>query len=94
MKHLSSKYHKKCMISYQKNSEGIKQSYKTSLANYISKANSYLAYKIGSLLIMVYYDANKLVLPAYSFPARAVVNMVASTFKCNSNCNIIKNTDL
>ena len=32
---------------------------------------------------MVYYDVNKLVLPAYSFPAKAVVNMMAS------NLNII-----
>ena len=42
---------------------------------------------------MVYYDANKLVLPAYYFPVRAV-NMMASTFKYNSDCNIIMNTDL
>ena len=57
----------------------IKQSDKTPQENYISKANSDLAYKIGSLFIMVYYDANKLSLPAYSFPVRAVVNMMAST---------------
>ena len=36
--------------------------------------NGDLAYKIGSLLIMVYYDAKKLGLPEYYFPARAVVN--------------------
>ena len=29
MKHLSSKYHNKCIISYQKNIEGIKPSVKT-----------------------------------------------------------------
>ena len=32
---------------------------------------------------MVYYDVNKLFLPEYSFPAKAVVNMMAS------NLNII-----
>ena len=32
---------------------------------------------------MVYYDVNKLVLPEYSFPSKAVVNMMAS------NLNII-----
>ena len=94
MKHLSSEYHNKFIIAYQKNSEGVKQSDNTPLANYISKANSDLSYKIGSLFIMVYYDANNLVVPAYSFPARAVVNMMASQFKCNSDCNIIMNTDL
>ena len=92
MKHLSSEYHKKFIITYQQNSQGVKQSDKTPLANYIPKANSDLAYKIGSLLIMVYYDANKLVVHAYSFPARALVNMMASQFKCNSDCNIIMNT--
>ena len=95
MKHLSYEYHKKMYYSLsQKNIEGIKQPDKTPLANYISKANSNLADKIGLLLIMVYYDANKLVVPAYSFTARAVVNMMASKFKCNSDCNIIMNTDL
>ena len=43
---------------------------------------------------MVYYDANKLVLSDYSFPAKAVVNMMASQFKYNSDDNIITNTDL
>ena len=43
---------------------------------------------------MVYYDAMKLVLPEYSFPARAVVNMMASTFKYNSDDKIIANTNL
>ena len=43
---------------------------------------------------MVYYDANKLVLPEYSFPDKAVVNMMASQFKYNSDDNIITNTDL
>ena len=56
MKHISSEYHKKCIIAYQKNIEGIKQLYKTPQANYISKANSALYYKIGSLLIIVYYE--------------------------------------
>ena len=37
--------------------EVIKQSDKTPLANYISKANSDLADKIRSLLIMVYYES-------------------------------------
>ena len=94
MKHLSSKYHNKCIISYQKKSEGIKQSDKTPLANYISKANSDLTYKIGSLLIIVYNDEKKLVLPEYSFPARTFVNNMASKFKYNSDDNIITNTDL
>ena len=41
--HLSSEYHKKCIIAYQKNSEGIKQSDNTPLANYIqSKIVIYL----------------------------------------------------
>ena len=35
MKHLSSEYHKKCIITYQKYIEGVKQSDKTSQANYI-----------------------------------------------------------
>ena len=43
---------------------------------------------------MVYYDAKKLVLPEYSFPAREVVNMMVSKFKYNSDDNIITNTDL
>ena len=43
---------------------------------------------------MVYYDAKKFVLPEYSFTTRAVVNMMASTFKYNSDDNIITNTDL
>ena len=68
MKNLSSDYHNKYINAYQKKIEGIKQSDKTPLANYISNANSDLAYKIGSLLIVVYYDVNKLVLPEYSFP--------------------------
>ena len=68
MKHLSSEYHTKFIIAYQKNIEGIKQSDKTTQANYISKANSDLANKIGSLLIMMYYDTNKLILPEYFFP--------------------------
>ena len=55
--------------------------------------NGDLAYKIGSLLIMVYYNAKKLGLPKYSFPGRAVVNMTASTFTFNSDDNIITNTD-
>ena len=46
MKHLSSEYHKRCIIYYQNNIEVIKQSDKTPLANYISKANSDLADKI------------------------------------------------
>ena len=67
----------------------MKKSDKTPLANYISKENSYLtyiciiSYKIGSLLIMFYFDVNKLVLPEYYFPAKEVVNMMAS------NLNII-----
>ena len=62
MKHLSYEYHKKCIIAYEKNIEGIKQLDKTPQANYIS--NSDLAYKIGSSLIMVYYDACiQLILP-------------------------------
>ena len=56
MKYLSSKYHNKCINSYQKKIEGIKQSDKKPLSNYISKGNSDLTYKIGSLLIIVYYD--------------------------------------
>ena len=44
MKHLSSEYHKKCNNAYQKKIEGIRQSDKIPLANYISKANSDLAY--------------------------------------------------
>ena len=43
---------------------------------------------------MVYYDANELILPKYSFPARAVVNLMAYKFKYNSDDNIIMNTDL
>ena len=43
---------------------------------------------------MVYYDANKFVLPEYSFPARAVMNMMTYQFKYNSDDNIITNTDL
>ena len=42
----------------------------------------------------MYYDAKKLVLLEYSFPARAVVNMMASKFKYNSDDNINTNTDL
>ena len=38
--------------------------------------------------------ANKLVLHEYSFPTRAVVNIMASKFKYNSDDNIITNTDL
>ena len=72
----------------------IKQSDKIKLTNYISKANSDLSYKIGSLLIIVYYYSRKLVLPEYSFLARAVVNMVASKFRYNSDDNIIMNTYL
>ena len=56
MKHLSSEYHEICIIAYQKNIEVIKQSDKTPLTNYISKANSDLDDKIISLLIMVYYE--------------------------------------
>ena len=82
----------------KKKTEGIIQSDKTPhyslIYIYISKANSDLAYTIGSLLIMVYYDANNLVLPEYSFHARAVVNIVPSQFKYNSDDNIITNTDL
>ena len=63
MKYLSSEYHNKCIIAYQKKIERIKQSDKIQLTNYISKANIDLAYKIGSLLIMVYYYSRKLVLP-------------------------------
>ena len=94
MKYLSSKYHKKCIIAYQKKIEGIKTTDKTQLTHSISKANSNVAYKIGSSLIIVYYDSSKLGLPEYSFPARAIVNMMASKFKYNSDDNIIKNTDL
>ena len=43
---------------------------------------------------MVYYDAKKLVLHEYSFPTRAVVNMMASKCKYNYDDNIITNTDL
>ena len=43
---------------------------------------------------MVYYYSSKLILPEYSFHARAVVNMMASKFKYNSDDNIITNTDL
>ena len=43
---------------------------------------------------MVYYYSRKLVLPEYSFPARAVVNMMESKFKYNSDDNIIMNTYL
>ena len=39
------------------------------------------------------YDEKKLVLPEYSFPTRAVVNIMASKFKYNSDDNIITNTD-
>ena len=42
---------------------------------------------------MVCYYSRKLVLPEYSFPARAVVNMMASKFKYKSDNNIITNTD-
>ena len=60
----------------------------------MSKVNSDLAYKIGSLLIIVYYDANKLVLPEYYFSARSVVNMMVSTIKYNSDDNSITSTGL
>ena len=43
---------------------------------------------------MVYYYSRKLVLHEYSFPARAVVNMMESTFKYISDDNIITNTYL
>ena len=43
---------------------------------------------------MVYYYSMNLVLPEYSFPAREVVNMMASKFKYNSDDNIITNTYL
>ena len=43
---------------------------------------------------MVYYNAKKLILPAYSFPARAVVNMMESIYNYNVDDNIITNTDL
>ena len=43
MKHLNSEYHQICIIDYQKKIEVIKQSDKTPLSNYISKANSDLA---------------------------------------------------
>ena len=43
---------------------------------------------------MVYYDAHNLVLPEYYFPAREVVNIMASKFKYNSDDNIITNNDL
>ena len=46
MKQLSYEYHNKFIIDYQKKIEGVKQSDKALLANYISKANSDLAYKI------------------------------------------------
>ena len=72
----------------------IKQSDKIQQTNYISNENSDLAYNIGSLLIMVYYYSRKLVLPEYSFPARAVVNMMATKFIYNSDDNIITNTYL
>ena len=94
MKHIRSEYHNKFIISYQKKIERITQLDKTPQTNYISKANSDLVYNIGSLLIMVYYEANKLVLPEYSFPARAVVNMMASKFKYNYDDTIITNADL
>ena len=58
MKHLSSEYHKLCIIDYQKNIEVIKQSDKTPLENYVSKANSDLADTIGSLLIMPIMNQN------------------------------------
>ena len=64
------------LLLITKKIEGIKQSDKTPLSNYISRANSNLTYKIGSSFIIMYYDENKLVLPAYSFPARAVVNNI------------------
>ena len=35
-----------------------------------------------------------MVLPEYSFPTRAVVNIMASNFKYNSDDNIITNTNL
>ena len=76
MKYLSSEYHNKYIIAHQKKIERIKQSDKIQLINYILKANSDLSYKIGSLLIMVYYYSRKLVLSEYSFLARAVVNMM------------------
>ena len=44
MKHLSSEYHNKYNNAYQKKIEGIQQSDNTPLENYISKANSDLAY--------------------------------------------------
>ena len=78
MKHLSSEYYKKIYYCLSKKIDGIKKSDKTPLTNYISKENSDLVYKIGSILIMVYYDANKLVLFEYYFSARAVVNIMAS----------------
>ena len=43
---------------------------------------------------MMYYDANKLVLPEYFFPTRAVVNMMVLKCKYNYDDNIITNTDL
>ena len=45
---------------------------------------------------MVYYDANKLVLLEYSFPARSIVNdiIMTSKFKYNSDDNIITNKEL
>ena len=43
---------------------------------------------------MVYYYFRNLVLPEYYFHARAVVNIMASQFKYNSDDNIITNTDL
>ena len=46
MEYLSSEYHKICIIAYQKKIEVIKQSDKTQLENYVSKANSDLADKI------------------------------------------------
>ena len=43
---------------------------------------------------MVYYYSRELVLPEYSFPAREVVNMMASIFRYNPDDNIITNTYL
>ena len=43
---------------------------------------------------MVYYNAKKLVLSEYSFPAITVMDMMESKYKYNSYDTIITNTDL
>lgn len=83
--HLNSVYHKKCVEAEKMRvlTDCSTRNTGTVLEKMISKAHQQIANTIGSHALMIYNDAKRLTLSAYSWPSRALSNEFGRLFDFN-----------